>query len=214
MSRESLFYDGGRAVERLGEGIVLLHGWVADDALLLECVQQLLRQAPLRHMATPGGQRMAVAMSNCGALGWISDGDGYRYSPHDPLTGQAWPALPELLLQLAGEAAATAGYPGFVPDACLINRYEPGTRLSLHQDRNEHDLTAPIVSVSLGLPAVFLFGGLQRAGRSVRLPLQHGDVLVWGGPDRLRFHGVMPIAPGEHAVTGACRINLTLRRAG
>lgn len=213
-SAPDLFHDEGRTVERLGEGIVLLHGWVADDTHLLDCVRQLLRQAPLRHMVTPGGQRMAVAMSNCGALGWVSDGGGYRYSPYDPLTGLPWPPLPEPLLQLAGAAAAMAGYPGFVPDACLINRYAPGTRLSLHQDRNERDLTAPIVSVSLGLPAVFLFGGLQRAGRSVRLPLQHGDVLVWGGPDRLRFHGVMPLAAGVHAATGPCRINLTLRRAG
>lgn len=214
MSRPDLFDDGSGGPERLGAGIVLLHGFVADSAALLSAVQQVLLQAPLRHMLTPGGQRMAVAMSNCGALGWVSDQAGYRYSAYDPQTGRAWPPLPELLLQLAATAAAKAGYAGFVPDACLINRYEPGTRLSLHQDRNERDLDAPIVSVSLGLPAVFLFGGMQRAERSARLPLQHGDVLVWGGPDRLRFHGVMPIAPGVHAATGACRINLTLRRAG
>ena len=213
LSSGGLFDDATRA-ERLAEGIVLLHGFVADPAALLLCVQQVLLQAPLRHMQTPGGLRMAVAMSNCGDLGWISDQAGYRYSRVDPLSKQPWPALPGLLRQLGEAAAAAAGYAGFVADACLINRYEPGTRLSLHQDRNERDLNAPIVSGSLGLPAVFLFGGLRRAERSARLPLQHGDVLVWGGPDRLRFHGVMPIAPGVHPVTGGCRINLTLRRAG
>jgi len=170
--------------------------------------------APWRQMVTPGGQTMAVSMSNCGSLGWISDRKGYRYAPLDPLSRLPWPPLPALFLDLAGEAAATAGFPGFHPDACLINRYNPGTRLSLHQDRDEQDFSAPIVSVSLGLPAIFLLGGLTRSEKSQRIPLLHGDVLVWGGVDRLRFHGVQPVKDGDHPLTGNCRLNLTFRRAG
>ena len=157
---------------------------------------------------------MAVALSNCGTLGWVSDENGYRYSPNDPLSGKPWPALPAVLLDLATRAAAMAGFDGFVPDACLVNHYLPGTRLSLHQDRDEADFGQPIVSVSLGLPAVFLLGGLQRADRTQRVPLSHGDVLVWGGEDRLRFHGVLSVKPGVHPRMGERRINLTLRKAG
>ncbi|MNE33821.1 Alpha-ketoglutarate-dependent dioxygenase AlkB [compost metagenome] len=165
-------------------------------------------------MYTPGGLRMAVGLTNCGTLGWVSDEHGYRYSPSDPLSGKPWPALPPVLLALAARAAGLAGFEGFVPDACLVNHYLPGTRLSLHQDRDEQDFGQPIVSVSLGLPAVFLFGGLQRADKARRIPLSHGDVLVWGGEDRLRFHGVLPIKPGVHPRMGERRINLTLRKAG
>jgi len=153
-------------------------------------------------------------MSNCGRLGWVSDRRGYRYAATDPESGLPWPALPASFAALADGAAAACGYPGFSPDACLINRYAPGTRLSLHQDRDEGRLEPPIVSVSLGLPAVFQWGGLQRADRPERVPLQHGDVVVWGGPSRLRFHGVLPVADGHHPATGACRINLTFRCAG
>lgn len=181
---------------------------------LLDALRPVLRAAPLRHMQTPGGLNMAVALTNCGALGWVSDAKGYRYTTSDPISGQAWPALPQVLLELAGRAALAAGFEGFVPDACLINQYLPGTRLSLHQDRNERDFEQPIVSISLGLPAVFLLGGLQRSDRTVRVPLSHGDVLVWGGEDRLRFHGVLPIKPGLHSRMGERRINLTLRKAG
>lgn len=156
---------------------------------------------------------MSVAMSNCGTAGWITDRNGYRYAGHDPLTGAPWPAMPEAFAALASDAAREAGFPGFAPDACLINRYEPGARMSLHQDRNEADFGHPIVSVSLGLPAVFLFGGATREERALRLPLAHGDVLVWGGPARLRFHGVMPVKAGHHALLGAARINLTFRKA-
>jgi alkylated DNA repair protein (DNA oxidative demethylase) len=152
-------------------------------------------------------------MTNCGAAGWVTDRRGYRYDPIDPVSGQPWPAMPPVFLQLASEAAAAAGFGDFSPDACLINRYEPGTRLSLHQDRNERDFNAPIVSVSLGLPAVFLFGGLQRSDRPRRVLLQHGDVAVWGGPARLNFHGVMPLKEGHHPMLGRCRVNLTLRKA-
>jgi alkylated DNA repair protein (DNA oxidative demethylase) len=181
---------------------------------LLAALEQIQHAAPFRHMVTPGGQPMSVALTNCGALGWTSDRHGYRYSPLDPDTGQPWPPLPEVLLQLAQEAAARAGFAGFVPDACLVNRYLPGARLSLHQDKDERDYSAPIVSVSLGIPATFLLGGFDRVGKTLRVPLVHGDVVVWGGADRLRYHGVLPVAQAEHPLLGAQRINLTLRKAG
>jgi alkylated DNA repair protein (DNA oxidative demethylase) len=164
-------------------------------------------------MLTPGGYRMSVAMTNCGSSGWITDRRGYRYESIDPATGQPWPAMPARLLNLATCAAEVAGYRRFIPDSCLINRYEPGARLTLHQDRNERDFAAPIVSVSLGLPATFLFGGLERRERARRVPLAHSDVVVWGAAARLAFHGVTALAEGEHPLTGRCRINLTLRKA-
>jgi alkylated DNA repair protein (DNA oxidative demethylase) len=156
---------------------------------------------------------MLVAMTNCGTAGWVTDRTGYRYDSHDPQTGRPWPAMPGVFADLAAQAAARAGFEGFAPDACRINRYEPGVRLSLHQDKDERDLSAPIVSVSLGLPAVFLLGGLRRADPKCRVPLSHGDVVVWGGPARLRYHGVLPLEPGHHPLTGGHRINLTFRRA-
>lgn len=199
----------------LGPGAVLLRGFAQPVAKALPAqIAAIAQQAPWRHMATPGGRRMSVATTNCGALGWVSDTRGYRYSAVDPDSGQPWPAMPAALAALAGEAAAEAGFKGFVPDACLINRYAPGTRLSLHQDRDERDLGAPIVSVSLGLPATFLWGGLARGDRALRVPLRHADVVVWGGEDRLRFHGVLPVPQGEHADWGAARVNLTFRKAG
>lgn len=201
--------------EPLGEGALLLRGFaLVNEVALLNALDNILMQAPWRHMITPGGQRMSVAMTNAGRLGWLSDRRGYRYESNDPLTGQAWPAIPPAFLRLASAAAAAAGFADFEPDACLINRYEVGTRLSLHQDRDERDFVHPIVSVSLGIPAVFQFGGLQRADRPQRVPLAHGDVIVWGGPARLRYHGVLPVKPAHHATLGDCRINLTLRRAG
>lgn len=201
--------------QQLAAHTTLLPGFaLAELEPLLDALRPVLRAAPFRHMQTPGGLRMAVALSNCGALGWVSDASGYRYSTTDPISGKPWPALPRLLVELASRAAAQAGFEGFVADACLINHYLPGTRLSLHQDRDEQDYAHPIVSISLGLPAVFLFGGLQRSDRTRRIPLNHGDVLVWGGEDRLRFHGVLPIKPGVHPRMGERRINLTLRKAG
>lgn len=198
----------------VAEGAVLLRGFALPaEAEILAALAEVTRAAPFRHMVTPGGFRMSVAMTNCGAAGWITDCSGYRYDAIDPQSGLRWPAMPAAFLALATGAAAEAGFPGFGPDACLVNRYEPGARLSLHQDRNERDYAAPIVSVSLGLPAVFLFGGLKRADRARRIPLQHGDVVVWGGPARLAFHGVAPLADGEHPVLGQRRINLTFRRA-
>ncbi|PHV39141.1 DNA oxidative demethylase AlkB [Janthinobacterium sp. BJB304] len=180
---------------------------------LLPALDAIVLSAPLRHMATPGGLRMSVAMSNCGPLGWVTDGRGYRYARLDPASGLPWPPMPPVFLRLAQQAALAAGYPGFTPDACLVNRYAPGARMTLHQDRDECDFNAPIVSVSLGLPATFLFGGAERSDKAARIALLHGDVVVWGGADRLRFHGVAPLKEGEHAVLGAQRINLTFRKA-
>ena len=195
-------------------GAVLLRGFaIAQAEALMACVDQITAQAPLRHLQTPGGRAMSVAMSNCGSWGWTSDRHGYRYVQQDPLSGNNWPAMPAAWLELAAQAAAATGYPGFVPDACLINQYLPGTKMSLHQDRDEKDFAQPIVSVSLGLPVVFLFGGSKRSDKPQRLRLEHGDVVVWGGPARLAFHGVMTLADGEHAQLGRQRINLTFRRA-
>ena len=199
---------------RLGPGAVLLHGFaIAHEVALLADLQDVIVRAPLRHMVTPGGFRMSVAMTNCGSLGWVSDSTGYRYDPKDPESGSNWPPMPDSFLRLATHAAAEAGYEEYMPDACLVNRYEPGARLSLHQDRNERDFDAPIVSVSLGIPAVFLFGGLRRTNKTMRVPLTHGDVVVWGGPARLRYHGVVPLKEGRHPLLGGYRINLTLRKA-
>lgn len=201
--------------QRLARHTLLLPGFALPELeALLDALRPVLRAAPFRHMHTPGGLRMAVALTNCGALGWVSDENGYRYTSIDPVSAKPWPALPPLLVDLATRAAAQAGFDGFVADACLVNHYLPGTRLSLHQDRDEQDYGQPIVSISLGLPAVFLFGGLQRSDRPRHIPLSHGDVLVWGGEDRLHFHGVLPIKPGVHPRMGERRINLTLRKAG
>jgi alkylated DNA repair protein (DNA oxidative demethylase) len=201
------------AVTQFAPGAVWLHGLAFDEAAtLLQAVESVLIQAPLRHMQTPGGYTMSVSTSSCGHLGWVSDPDGYRYAAHAPHTGQAWPAMPACLLALAQRAAAQAGYANFAPEACLINQYVPGAKLSLHQDKDEQDLSAPIVSLSLGLPAVFLFGTPSRKDRPQRHRLVHGDVVVWGGPSRLAFHGVAPLAEGEHALLGQRRINLTFRR--
>ncbi|MFI4896149.1 MAG: DNA oxidative demethylase AlkB [Steroidobacterales bacterium] len=193
---------------------VLLPEFAAAEAeALCAQVQELLVTSPWRHMLTPGGQRMSVAMTNCGRAGWISDRAGYRYQSIDPQSGRPWPAMPVSWSMLAARAAVCAGFPNFEPDACLINRYEPGARLTLHQDRNERDLSAPVVSVSLGLPAIFLFGGLRRDDPVKRMSLCHGDVAVWGGAQRLAFHGIRRLADGQHPTLGHCRINLTFRRA-
>jgi DNA oxidative demethylase len=199
--------------EILAPGAVVLRGFAtARDAALKDDVARVSAAAPFRHLVTPGGFRMSVAMTNCGELGWVSDRRGYRYDAVDPESGERWPALPESFRALAREAAARAGYDGFVPDACLVNRYEPGARLSMHQDRDENDLRAPIVSVSLGLPAVFAWGGDERADKARKVALHHGDVVVWGGPSRLRYHGVLALKDGQHPFAGGHRINLTFRK--
>ncbi|HET6912048.1 MAG TPA: DNA oxidative demethylase AlkB [Rhodanobacteraceae bacterium] len=201
--------------EPLGEGALVLRAFaLAHERELLDALDGVIRAAPWRHMMTPGGLRMSVAMSNCGALGWISDRRGYRYAPDDPQSGRSWPPMPDVFAALARDAAAEAGFEHFAPDACLINRYEPGAKLSLHQDRDERDFGEPIVSVSLGLPATFLFGGLRRTDKQIRIPLVHGDVVAWGGTSRMRYHGVLPLKDGTHPLLGACRINLTFRKAG
>ena len=197
----------------MAEGAVLLRGFALPlEGDLLAAVRDIVEQAPFRHMLTPGGHQMSVAMTNCGGKGWVTDRSGYRYDPTDPQTGRSWPAMPPLLRDLAERAAARAGFSGFAPDACLINRYQPGAKMSLHQDKDEHDFGAPIVSVSLGLPAIFMFGGLSRNDRPRRYRLEHGDIAVWGGPARLAFHGVAPLADGDHPLMGRQRINLTFRK--
>ena len=198
----------------LAPGAVVLCGLVRPvEGPLVAALQRVVEVAPFRHMVTRS-HRMSVAMTNCGTAGWVSDRTGYRYVACDPESGRGWPPLPEVFGGLATQAAERAGFGGFAPAACLINRYEPGARLSLHQDKNEEDFGAPILSVSLGLPAIFLFGGYRRSDRPLRVPLVHGDVVVWGGPARLRYHGVMPLSDGHHPLLGASRVNLSLRKAG
>ena len=197
----------------MAERAVLLRGFARPfEADLIADLRAIVAQAPFRHMVTPGGHQMSVAMTNCGSVGWVTDRPGYRYDGVDPESGNPWPAMPPSFRALAGQAAAQAGFDGFSPEACLINRYQPGARMSLHQDKDETDFAAPIVSVSLGLPAIFLFGGLKRSDRPRRFRVEHGDIAVWGGPTRLAFHGVAPLADGEHVLIGRQRINLTFRK--
>ena len=199
-------------IESLGEGASILRCF-ADEAALIQAVHLVAEGAPFRHMTVPGGFQMSVAMTNCGPLGWVSDATGYRYEPHDPLTGKPWPAMPPVFIETAGRAAETAGFANFAPDACLINRYEPGAKMGLHQDKDEVDFLAPIVSVSLGLPATFLWGGNRRKEPVQRMRLESGDIVVWGGPARKTYHGIAPLPKGEHPLTGAARFNLTFRKA-
>ena len=201
--------------EPLGDGAVVLRRFASAQApALLDAISAVTEQAPLRQMQTPGGHTMSAAMACCGTWGWVTDRKGYRYQQTDPLTNRLWPRMPEPLYELARDAARQAGYPDFEPDACLINRYLPGAKMGLHQDKDETDFSQPIVSVSLGSPIVFQFGGDRRSDRPQRVPLEHGDVVVWGGPSRLRYHGVLTLKSQEHPLTGACRYNLTFRRAG
>ena len=205
----------------LAEGAVLLRKFIQqnqavlqNETLLLNDVNLIVAQSPLRHMVTPSGFSMSVAMTNCGKLGWVTDRKGYRYATLDPNTGAPWPAMPASFLALATQAALEAGFADFVPDACLINQYKSGARMSLHQDKDERDFSQPIVSVSLGVPGTFLLGGFERADTTVKIQLNHGDVIVWGGASRLRYHGVLPLKAGHHPAFGSCRINLTFRKAG
>ena len=201
--------------EQIGEQSYVLRGFALPWLeRLLPALEAVLTAAPFRQMVTPGGFTMSVALSSCGTFGWTTDRSGYRYTRHDPQTGQPWPKMPEVFFQLAQAAAQAAGFSDFVPDSCLINRYIPGAKMSLHQDKDENSYAAPIVSVSLGLPAMFLFGGFARSDKSQRIPLLHGDIVVWGGVDRLRYHGVLPIKDGHHPKLGEQRINFTFRTAG
>jgi DNA oxidative demethylase len=206
--------DVGPVPERIVEGAMLLRGFARPiERDLIAALRDIAAQAPFRHMVTPGGHQMSVAMTNCGNAGWITDRSGYRYDAIDPESGKPWPAMPSTFRELAGRAAAEAGFDGFSPDACLINRYQAGARMSLHQDKDERDFENPIVSVSLGLSAIFLFGGPKRADKPQRYRLEHGDIVVWGGPSRLFFHGIARLADGEHNLLGRQRINLTFRKA-
>lgn len=199
----------------IGPGAMLLRGLGrAADADMLQAVESIIAQTPLRHPQTPGGYTMSIQTTRCGSVGWLSEPGGYCYSNINPHTGQPWPPIPPCLMGFAVDAATQAGYPDFVPDSCMINQYLPGNKLGLHQDRDERDLRAPVVSLSLGLPAIFLFGGLQRTGKTQRYRLAHGDVAVWGGPSRLAFHGILPLADGDHALVGNRRLNVTFRRVG
>lgn len=210
-----LFAISTPGIEALAADAVVLRAFALPKAnALWQHVLAVAARSPWRHMITPGGKPMAVETTNCGSLGWLSDRRGYRYEAVDPLTSQPWPALPADVLELAATASQAAGLPRLLPDACLVNRYVAGVGMGLHQDRDEQDLTAPIVSVSLGLPARFRFGGVQRGGATRSVLLQHGDVVVWGGASRLAFHAITPLRPGHHPLTGNCRVNLTLRKAG
>ena len=201
-------------VVALAPGAMLIRGVAAPQAEnVFADLQRVLAAAPPRHMVTPGGFRMSVAMTNCGPRGWVSDVEGYRYDAIDPDSGQPWPALPASFVELAQRVGKEAGYGGFVPDACLVSQYGPGARLTLHQDRDEQDFGHPIVSISLGLPAVFLFGGLKRSEKVKRVALSHGDAVIWGGPARLRYHGVSALGDGLHPLVGRFRFNLSFRRA-
>lgn len=198
----------------LGPGVTLLRGFaLPNEHELLNELKRVAEVAPFRHMVTPGGFRMSVGMTNCGSVGWVSDRKGYRYDAIDPERGEPWPPMPDAFLRLATGAATQGGFPHFAPDACLINRYAPGAKMSLHQDRDEKDFGQPIVSVSFGLSAVFQLGGLKRSEKPQRIQLTHGDIIVWGGPARLRYHGVLPLKPGSHPAVGDYRVNLTFRRA-
>jgi DNA oxidative demethylase len=211
MTTLEMFSEGTEHVQ-LGEGITLLRHF-ADTSQLLPLIERVAARAPFRHLVTPGGQTMSVAMTNCGPVGWVSDRTGYRYSSRDPTTDRDWPAMPDEFQRVALDAASTCGFPDFVPDACLINRYSAGARLTAHRDADEQNFAQPIVSVSLGLPASFAFYGLTRGGKGKTVALADGDVLVWGGPARLAYHAVRPIKPGVHPLTGAFRYNLTFRHA-
>jgi len=201
--------------EQIGEQSWVLRGFALSRIeQLLPALESIIERAPLRHMMTPGGFSMSVATSSCGALGWITDRSGYRYSAEDPLSHHPWPQMPEVFHELAQAAALQAGFPEFIPDSCLINRYVPGAKMSMHQDKDEHSYAAPIVSLSLGLPAMFLFGGFARSDKSQRISLLHGDMVIWGGVDRLRYHGILPIKHGRHPQLGEQRFNLTFRTAG
>jgi alkylated DNA repair protein (DNA oxidative demethylase) len=210
----TLFDDLMQAKQEIVKDTYLLKGFaLAHEALILGSLGQVLAKAPFRHMVTPGGFTMSVAMTNCG-LGWVTDRKGYRYTGNDPVTNQPWPDIPDSFKELANAAATKTGFMNFEPDACLINRYNIGARMSLHQDKNEQDFSQPIVSVSLGLPAIFQLGGLERANKTLKIPLDHGDVVVWGGEARLRYHGVLPLKANHHPALGDYRINLTFRKAG
>jgi len=211
---QDLFFEPAQKLQ-LADSLFLLKEFALENETnLLNDLQAALNAAPPTRMRTKMGFQISAAMTNCGALGWVSDQRGYRYDAINPATKMPWPAMPKSFLTLAENAANAVGFEHFLPDACLINQYEVGASMGLHQDKNELDFTQPIVSVSLGIAATFLFGGLKRSDKTMKIPLMHGDVVVWGGADRLKFHGILPLKPAHHSTLGACRINLTFRQAG
>lgn len=198
--------------EELEAGAVLLRQFATPQAAtLLQTLHRLTRQAPFRHMRTPGGGTMSAAMASCGALGWVSSTQGYTYTPVDPASQQPWPAMPASFVSLAQDAAKAAGYAGFTPNACLLNRYQNDSHMGLHQDRDEGDTTHPIVSLSLGRTGLFMWGGQNRRDKIRTIALEHGDVLVWGGPARLHYHGIKGLGPNPHPLTEQTRYNITFR---
>jgi alkylated DNA repair protein (DNA oxidative demethylase) len=208
-----VLFENPSGTEPLEEGALLLRGFCTKEApALVAEIARIAEAAPFRHLTVPGGHIMSVAMTNCGRVGWASDRRGYRYDPLDPDRGEAWPPMPPLFIDLAARAAAEAGFANYDPDACLVNRYAAGAKLGLHQDRDEQDQYAPIVSVSLGIPATFLWGGKKRNDPVRRFRLESGDIAVWGGPARFVYHGVAPLKAGDHPLTGAVRLNLTFRK--
>jgi|SRR5450830_1214596 len=211
MSQSELYCD--EIIKIVDDAFLLPKLLINQETEILGAIESVSKQAPFRHMITPGGYKMSVAMTNCGSVGWVTDRKGYRYSKLDPETGLPWPEMPALFLEIAKNAAIHVGFKQFVPDACLINRYATGARMALHQDKNEQDAIAPIVSISLGLPVIFMFGGLHRTDKPQRIKLEHADVVVWGGSARFNFHGIVPVKAGHHAILGNQRINLTFRKA-
>jgi len=195
--------------EEIFPGATLMRGLAqAQDGEFLEAMQGVLSAAPLHHATTPTGLPMGVMVSDCGT----PEAFRRRWDPANPAVRQMWPPMPRALLDFSLRCAVRAGFPLFRPDTCHVNRYQAGTKLGLHQDRHECDMSQPIVSVSFGLECVFLLGGLERTDSPKRILLEHGDVIVWGGPSRMRFHGVQPLKPGHHPLTGPYRYNLTFRK--
>lgn len=198
----------------LAEGAMVLRRFATPVVVaLMEGVEAVVAQSPLRRLIVPNGRPMRIEMTNCGLVGWVNIDGRYRYSRVDPLTGRSWPGMPATFRRIAGAAASAAGYPDFQPAVCIINRYAVGADLQMHQDRDDTQDRQPVVSVSLGLPAIFHFGGQGRGEKPLTIPLDDGDVVVWGGASRMHRHGVAPVAPGVHPRTGAYRYNLTFRTA-
>lgn len=197
----------------LSKDAYLLKGYAHPfDSKLKQAIQAVTAISPFRRMGTAWGP-MSVAMTNCGQVGWVSDPQGYRYDQIDPLTGRRWPDMPDCFRDLAAAAARECGFDGFRPDACLVNQYQVGATLGIHRDQDEADFSHPIVSVSLGIPANFQFGGTDRKDPMRSVPLEHGDVVVWGGAARLNYHGVPKLKDAFHPFCDNTRINLTFRCA-
>jgi len=195
--------------EEIFPGAVLMRSLaLPQDNEFFTAAEAIIAARPLHHTTTPSGLPMGVMVTDCGDSRAFAN----RWDTANPERMRLWPPMPPLLRDFAIRCAVRSGFPQFRPDACHINRYQAGTKLGLHQDRHECDWTQPIVSLSFGLECIFLLGGLQRTDKPRRILLEHGDVIVWGGPSRMRFHGVQPLKPGHHPLTGPYRYNLTFRK--